>query len=398
MNRNENIQQYKNDKKKNVEQSLTRNDIVRQYKQVKAFQLIFKGMDLPFRIVLKILFSPICIVAWMLHDLSNLLIYSGVGALVSFFFLGIFSSTITICSIIVFAVFMTSMVLFISLLGLALRAHTFDEDEKRSRRISDKMFAEWKSLTNFHYFSNSFTNEIIKENYEPKWGMTEEQIKEYISRRWNFGNKKSISLYVLPLFSQLCRLNKKACGEQVAFLSNLLSEEEIKLVMEREYSDVQIEEATQHWRGKIMNEKMFMMNTLFQLSVEVDGIHNDEWKLLMMMMSQFGILDIESFIRKYSPLRTEFDNHQYKNNKYKNNKYKYKNTTAQDRESAAKLRPYYTALGLTEDASVEEIKRAYHALVQLHHPDKPQNVNRIVECETLMKRFNEAYEHLRKKK
>ncbi len=391
MNRNENIQQYKYDKKNNVEQSLTRNEIVRQYKQVKAFQLIFKGMDLPIRIVLKILFSPIYIVACMLHDLSNLLIYSGVGALVSFFFLKIVSSTICTISVIVFAVFMTSMVLFISLLGLVLRTHTFDEDEKKSRRISDKMFAEWKSLTNFHYFSNSFTNEIIKENYEPKWGMTEEQIKEYISRRWNFGNEKSISLYVLPLFSQLCRLNKKACGEQVAFLSNLLSEDEIKLVMEREYSDVQIEEATQHWRGKIMDEKMFMMNTLFQLSVEVDGIHNDEWKLLMMMMSQFGILDIESFISRYSPKRTEFDSHRHES-------YKRKSTTSQNMEYDAQLRPYYTALGLTEDASVEEIIRAYHALVQLHHPDKPGNVNRIAECETLMKRFNEAYEHLRKKK
>lgn len=396
MNRNENIQQYKNDKKKNVEQSLTRNDIVRQYKQVKAFQLIFKGMDLPFHIFLKIMFLPIYIVAWMLHDLMKLFIYSGVVALISLLCSRQFCSPVS--SVIVFFVFMISFVLFGSLLGVIFVKDCYFEYDAKSRKFSDKLFANWETYVKFQCFSNLFTKKIIKGKYETKWGMTEEQIKEYISRRWNFGNKKSVSLYVLPLFSQLCRLNKKACGEQVAFLSNLLSEEEIKLVMEGEYSDVQIEEATQHWRGKIMNEKMFMMNTLFQLSVEVDGIHNDEWKLLMLMMSQFGILDIESFIRQYSPLRTEFDNHQYKNNKYKNNKYKYKNTTAQDRESAAKLRPYYTALGLTEDASVEEIKRAYHALVQLHHPDKPQNVNRIVECETLMKRFNEAYEHLRKKK
>lgn len=375
---------------------MTRNDIVRQYKQVKAFQLIFKGMDLPFHIFLKIMFLPIYIVAWMLHDLMKLFIYSGVVALISLLCSRQFCSPVS--SVIVFFVFMISFVLFGSLLGVIFVKDCYFEYDAKSRKFSDKLFANWETYVKFQCFSNLFTKKIIKGKYETKWGMTEEQIKEYISRRWNFGNKKSVSLYVLPLFSQLCRLNKKACGEQVAFLSNLLSEEEIKLVMEREYSDVQIEEATQHWRGKIMNEKMFMMNTLFQLSVEVDGIHNDEWKLLMMMMSQFGILDIESFIRQYSPLRTEFDNHQYKNNKYKNNKYKYKNTTAQDRESAAKLRPYYTALGLTEDASVEEIKRAYHALVQLHHPDKPQNVNRIVECETLMKRFNEAYEHLRKKK
>ena len=386
MKRNENIQQFIKDKKKIVTQSLSRDEIVRQYKSVKASQTVFKVMDFPIRIALKIIFLPVYGVAWMSNDLYDSLVYSGMVALVSFFGLNLFSYLVY--SVVVFFVFMISTILFISLLGVAVNRNV-SLDEKKLKKFSDKMFVLWKALTNFHFYSNSFTKKFIEGKYEKRWGMTEKQIKEYISRRWNLGNKRSILSYVLPLISQVCRLNKKASDEQVAFLSNLLSEEEIGLVMEVEYSDEQIEEATKYWREKLINEKKFMMDTLFQLSVKLDGIHIDEWKLLMLKMSQLGILDIEYFIRKYSHFRTE---------KESDARFRPHSDSKSRSYSDDKLRPYYTVLGLTEDASADEIKRAYHELVKLHHPDKPQNSNRIAECETLMKRINEAYEQLETKK
>ncbi|MBR0503618.1 MAG: DnaJ domain-containing protein, partial [Paludibacteraceae bacterium] len=87
---------------------------------------------------------------------------------------------------------------------------------------------------------------------------------------------------------------------------------------------------------------------------------------------------------RYFSLRTEFDD------------YKWKDTLSQNDYSVDNLKPYYDLLGLTEDASVEEIKQAYHELALQHHPDLPKNASRIEECEELMMKINEAYERLRR--
>ncbi|HEV2581138.1 MAG TPA: DnaJ domain-containing protein [Ktedonobacteraceae bacterium] len=51
---------------------------------------------------------------------------------------------------------------------------------------------------------------------------------------------------------------------------------------------------------------------------------------------------------------------------------------------------YYALLGVKPDATVQEIKRAYHRLARLHHPDLNQTA-----LDDHIKRLNEAYEVLR---
>ena len=59
------------------------------------------------------------------------------------------------------------------------------------------------------------------------------------------------------------------------------------------------------------------------------------------------------------------------------------------------MKAYYAILGLEENASDEEIKKAYHSLALQHHPDLPKNADRVEECEAMMAKINEAYEKIR---
>lgn len=52
---------------------------------------------------------------------------------------------------------------------------------------------------------------------------------------------------------------------------------------------------------------------------------------------------------------------------------------------------YYKIIGLTQEASPEEIKKAYRALAMRYHPDRNRN---DPECEERLKEINEAYQVL----
>ena len=58
---------------------------------------------------------------------------------------------------------------------------------------------------------------------------------------------------------------------------------------------------------------------------------------------------------------------------------------------AVKYRDYYDTLGVTRDASQQEIQRAYRKLARKYHPD----VNKTSEAEERFKQFGEAYEVLK---
>lgn len=60
---------------------------------------------------------------------------------------------------------------------------------------------------------------------------------------------------------------------------------------------------------------------------------------------------------------------------------------------------YYEVLGISKDATQEEIKRAYRELAKKHHPDKFANAEKSVRemHEKKFKEINEAYEKLQNK-
>ena len=358
---------------------MNRNEIVQQYKSVKKFHTIFKGLDFFISLFFKVVLSPFYVVAWMLGHFH-----------VSIFFLDIFFLFFPILifsnPLIIFALIFVAFCFLIWINNESEKDdNAIDKADDKLREISYKMFDILDEHTHFHFFIDLFTKEIINEKYEKRWGMTEEQIEDYISHRKQLGDKDSI-LQILPFVSRFIQLNKGAKEEQEVLLSGVLEEDEMELVFDKDFSDSQLEEAYRYWMRKDVVEKKFLMNLLFQLAVEQDGIHNDEWNLLMQMMSQFrfNVSYFYYFKNRYSSLRTEFSD------------YKWKNTKSIGEYSADSLKPYYAVLGLAEDASVEEIKQAYHELALQHHPDLPKNASRIEECEELMMKINEAYERLRR--
>lgn len=55
---------------------------------------------------------------------------------------------------------------------------------------------------------------------------------------------------------------------------------------------------------------------------------------------------------------------------------------------------YYKVLGVSNNASLMEIKKAYKELCKKHHPDFNQNTS-SVNLEEQMKKINEAYSTLK---
>ena len=244
--------------------------------------------------------------------------------------------------------------------------------------ISEKFMNETMS------FFISKPSNVLSRHFEKKWGMTENEIKDYISRRESLGDKPN--RYVLPYISRLCRLNGEGRQAQETLLSDWFSEDEIALAFGVDYTDSQFEELNRRWRKESLSCRKSLMDLLFKLAIVQDGIRNDEWNLLMSIMMQWGFNKnyIEFYKDRYSPLRTEFD------------EFEYRRSVSTEDHSVSYLKPYFEILGLDENATDEEIKRAYRNMALLHHPDLPKNSARIEECETLMAKLNEAYEKIRK--
>lgn len=245
------------------------------------------------------------------------------------------------------------------------------------------------------YTPTAFLTKRLFLNYKKKWGMTELQVEEYIntckkkeeaeSRRIQYLiEEKRILVYtskqfVLPIIQRLCIMNLDARNAQKIFLQNIYPADRIKDVFETNFSDSQFNEAIQYWKRRDFSDKKIFVNYLYKLTILEDGIHNDEWKFMINLMSQlrFSNSFINFFINRYYALRTEFEDS--------------KSSSSTTQKSDFDLNPYYSILGVDTNASYEEIKKAYHSLALTHHPDLPKNADRIQECEEIMAKINEAY-------
>ena len=211
-----------------------------------------------------------------------------------------------------------------------------------------------------------------RKKIEKELGMNEEQAQNIYFL---------LSNNVIPWVQRICMLNPSAKSGQVELLKEWFKiDDEIvnDYFFEREYAQNELNDVN-------LSVKKNIAEKLFKLAIVEDGIHNDEWELLMSALKEFEFNKnyIEYFKKRYGPLRTEFENDRRNDN------------TSTEERAKLYLRPYYAILGVDENASDEEIKRAYHNLALQHHPDLPKNASRVIESEQMMAKINEAYEKIR---
>ena len=199
----------------------------------------------------------------------------------------------------------------------------------------------------------------------------------------------SDNIAYLPMIKQVCSLNPNARPGQVALIKEWYGVEESiinEFIFDDTLSDEDLEFYKKYSKEMTISAKKAFVHKLFKLTIVEDGIHNDEWNLLMKIMEEmdFNHNFINYFIRRYKSLRTESENSS-------NNE-----STSTEEKSISLLKPYYDLLGLEVGASDEEIKRAYHNLALQHHPDLPKNADRVKESATMMAKINEAVEKIRR--
>jgi len=250
------------------------------------------------------------------------------------------------------------------------------------------------------YTPTAFLTKRFFLNYKKKWGMTESQIKEYIKsckkkeeaelKRIQYLKEEKRILanaskqFVSPIIQRLCIMNLDARNAQEIFLQNIYPADRIKDVFETNFSDSQFNEAIQYWKKRDISDKKMLVNYLYKLTILEDGIHNDEWNFMISLMFQlrFSEIYIEYFAYRYYALRTEFEDSKSKHGE---------EGSSTTEKSNTNLDSYYSILGISSDASYEEVRKAYHSLALTHHPDLPKNADRIQECEEIMAKINEAY-------
>ena len=178
-------------------------------------------------------------------------------------------------------------------------------------------------------------------------------------------------------------MNPDAREAQEQFLKKIYPADKIKKIFETEFSGSDVNEAIIFWIKMDFSDKKMFVNYLYKFTILADGIHNDEWKFMIALMSRlrFSTYFINFLTNRYYALRTEFED----------SKSKREESSSTTQKTNINLDPYYSILGVSNNASYEEIKKAYHSLALMHHPDLPKNADRIQECEDLMIKFNEAY-------
>ena len=211
-----------------------------------------------------------------------------------------------------------------------------------------------------------------RKKIEKELGMNEEQAQNIYFL---------LSNNVIPWVQRICMLNPSAKSGQVELLKEWFKiDDEIvnDYFFEREYAQNELNDVN-------LSVKKNIAEKLFKLAIVEDGIHNDEWELLMSALKEFEFNKnyIEYFKKRYGPLRTEFEDDRH------NDK------VSTEEHAKLYLKPYYDILGVDENASDEEIKRAYHNLALQHHPDLTKNADRVKESEQMMAKINEAYEKIR---
>ena len=232
-----------------------------------------------------------------------------------------------------------------------------------------------------NYFKQYKAAKKRKKTFLTDIGMSMKEAK----RRYKFIMEEAIFVQSLQ---KICKLNPQTRSGQVEMIKSWYKFKDTALVeylLDNEYNESDFNMYVGHFEIKNFSEKKSFAELLFKLAILEDGIHNDEWEVLMKLLVDlnFDEIHIDFFKNRYGPLRTESE--------YSSNN----ESTSTVEKNVNLLKPYYDLLGLDVGASDEEIKKAYHNLALQHHPDMKKNAGRTKECEEMMAKINEAVEKIR---
>lgn len=146
-----------------------------------------------------------------------------------------------------------------------------------------------------------------------------------------------------------------------------------------------------------VKDRLRLLNGLFILAIAEDGIKLDEWQFLLSAIKRLKLNKFytEDYIKRFSPLRTEWTDEEQEEIRKENERREQQRRAYRESASFESQQPllhqYYVELGLDDNASYEEVRKAYHSLAMQHHPDLPKNADRQQECQDMMVKINLAY-------
>jgi len=149
-----------------------------------------------------------------------------------------------------------------------------------------------------------------------------------------------------------------------------------------------------------VKDRLKLLDGLFCLAIAEDGIKLDEWQFLLSAIKRLKLNKFytEDYIKRFSPLRTEWTDEEQEALRKENERREQQRRAYRESASFESQQPllhqYYVELGLDDNASYEEVRKAYHSLAMQHHPDLPKNADRQQECQDLMVKINLAYSRI----
>lgn len=181
---------------------------------------------------------------------------------------------------------------------------------------------------------------------------------------------------------QVCDLNPEAKISQDEIIAKEFHKDFMSILNGSENCEPKTHELTDLETEK----KSKFIRILYRVAIADDGIKDDEWDLIDNIADNIGIpAHVKLHIQKYyEPVRRGAAYEKQKEQEQKSTPFSHKSMV----QSAL------DTLGVSSDATIEEIEKTYRQLALLYHPDLPKNAHRKEECEEKMKAINIAYEEI----
>ncbi|MCQ2207248.1 MAG: DnaJ domain-containing protein [Paludibacteraceae bacterium] len=140
------------------------------------------------------------------------------------------------------------------------------------------------------------------------------------------------------------------------------------------------------------SERVALIEMLFSVIIADEIITDKEWDTLQTVLIKLAPADVEEINYLYTKYKAR---HRYRE-EAKANQHDTQNTSQQTKQQQNNIA--YATLGLTAQASQEEIHNAYIKLAKRYHPDTVQDENLKEMMAEKFKEIKKAYEELRSKK